>query len=684
MIVERRGHTATRLADGRVLIAGGENSSGSLNQAEIYDAAAATFSTTGNMGAARADHTATLLSDGRVLLAGGHDSTGALATTEIFDPTTGTFTSGPTLSVARAGHTATLFADGRILFAGGDANGSAEILSANLSSSSAVGAMGTPRSAHSAALMQDGRVLIVGGRDANGDLSSGEIFDNGSFSNVDGSLHVARVRAHLRVLFDGKVQIIGGSNDGSMEIYDPSIATFGAYAHVAPEGDTCVGLPQQVQSSQTRAALFYNLQSDATFDRSRHTMSELGSSAIVIGGSNTAGTILNSSPTFTSSSAQISTDKIDYQPGETAHISGRGFQPGETVRLKIHEDPHTPQERGLDAVADTDGNFSGDYLVAAYDLNMKFFVGARGLTSGRTSQTTFTDASKFTIAPLTQSVSAGSVNNFSWTFTAANGSSGGPVTLTVPSGGWTTPTTAAGPGQVTVTAGSCAASLASVHRQRNYHKSTSIGNGCGNNTTFTVNYNNVTAPSPASPPQTYTFDSNLVDTDAQVTVTGAANTDVSITKIANVSPISAGDTASFTITASNANSGITATNVVVTDTLPSGVTWTLSAPVAGCSISGGNSLTCNFGSIASNSNKSVTVVGTTSATNCGTLNNAAASLTADNDSTLGNNSASASIVVRCPDISVSKTADAGTVNAGEQIGYTITVTNSNAAGTGTA
>src|SRR6185436_6867373 len=135
-----------------------------------------------------------------------------------------------------------------------------------------------------------------------------------------------------------------------------------------------------------------------------HTMSELGSNAIVIGGSNTAGTILNSTPTFTSSSAAISTDKIDYQPGDTAHISGRGFQPGETVRLKIHEDPHTPQERGLDAVADTDGNFSGDYLVADYDLNMKFFVGARGVTSGRTAQTTFTDASKFTIAPLTQSV----------------------------------------------------------------------------------------------------------------------------------------------------------------------------------------------------------------------------------------------------------------------------------------
>src|SRR4029453_14367534 len=195
-----------------------------------------------------------------------------------------------------------------------------------------------------------------------------------------------------------KVQIIGGSNDGSMEIYDPSIASFGAYAHVAPEGDTCAGLPDQVKASQTRAALFHNGQSDPIYDRSRHTMNELSGQAIVIGGSNTADAALSSTPLFSSSGAAISTDKLDYAPGETAHITGRGFQPGETVRLKIHEDPHTPQERGMDVVADSQGNFVGDYLVTLYYIDMKFLVGGRGLTSGLTAQTTFTDANPQTIA----------------------------------------------------------------------------------------------------------------------------------------------------------------------------------------------------------------------------------------------------------------------------------------------
>ena len=54
MTVARRGHAATRLPDGRVLITGGENA-GVLNESEIYDPATGSFSAAGNMTGARAD-----------------------------------------------------------------------------------------------------------------------------------------------------------------------------------------------------------------------------------------------------------------------------------------------------------------------------------------------------------------------------------------------------------------------------------------------------------------------------------------------------------------------------------------------------------------------------------------------------------------------------------------------------
>jgi hypothetical protein len=192
MATARRGHTTTRLSDGRVLIAGGDNAGGGyLSEAEIFDPANSTFTAVGSMVIGRSDHAAVKLSDGRVLIIGGRTATGT--TIEIFDPATGTFASGSAMSVARAGHSATLLADGRVFVAGGDANGSAEIFDS--SSFSAVGSnLNVARSKHSAALLLDGRVLIVGGRDTNGsDLSSMEIFDpaDESFSNA-GDITMAR------------------------------------------------------------------------------------------------------------------------------------------------------------------------------------------------------------------------------------------------------------------------------------------------------------------------------------------------------------------------------------------------------------------------------------------------------------------------------------------------------------
>ena len=70
---------------------------------------------------------------------------------------------------------------------------------------------------------------------------------------------------------------------------------------------------------------------------------------------------------------------------------------------------------------------------------------------------------------------------------------------------------------------------------------------------------------------------------------------------------------------------------------------------------------------------------------CGDLpNTASASASNEGQDDLGNNSDGHTIVVQCPDLSASKEADDEVVSAGQQIGFTITVTNSDVVGTGTA
>src|SRR3954470_11707348 len=108
----RRGHTATVLQDGKIVVVGGENGDGAVGAVELYDPATRSFSSLAGS-VARTDHSATLLADGRVLIAGGRAGVDILDTTQIFDPSDSTFTAGPALQRARSGHSATLLADGK-------------------------------------------------------------------------------------------------------------------------------------------------------------------------------------------------------------------------------------------------------------------------------------------------------------------------------------------------------------------------------------------------------------------------------------------------------------------------------------------------------------------------------------------------------------------------------------------
>jgi hypothetical protein len=183
MTTARWGFTATRLTDGRVLVAGGYGDSGLLSSAELYDPASGTFSPTGSMTTARLDHAATRLTDGRVLIAGGDGvSAQPVASAELYDPATGKFNPTGSMAADRGGPTATLLTDGRVLVAGGY-DGSEDLASAELydpasGTFSSAGSMGTARSDHTATLLSDGRVLVAGGEadPLSGPLASAELF----------------------------------------------------------------------------------------------------------------------------------------------------------------------------------------------------------------------------------------------------------------------------------------------------------------------------------------------------------------------------------------------------------------------------------------------------------------------------------------------------------------------------
>ena len=115
-------HAATLLKDGRVMLSGGLAGRNSLSGIEFYDPKLGRFEKVRNlrMNEGRFFHTMTLLSDGRVLITGGFDqSFQALASAEIFDPESSTVALLPNLNEARGAHSAVLFNQRWVLLAGG-------------------------------------------------------------------------------------------------------------------------------------------------------------------------------------------------------------------------------------------------------------------------------------------------------------------------------------------------------------------------------------------------------------------------------------------------------------------------------------------------------------------------------------------------------------------------------------
>jgi hypothetical protein len=111
------------LPDGRVLAIGGYGidwPNPTYTSVEAYDPQTGTWTKIGDLSTYRLNFSASLLGDGRILIAGGVDSTwNGLSSSEIFNPATGTSTPSGTMAGTRDSHGAITLVDGTILLVSG-------------------------------------------------------------------------------------------------------------------------------------------------------------------------------------------------------------------------------------------------------------------------------------------------------------------------------------------------------------------------------------------------------------------------------------------------------------------------------------------------------------------------------------------------------------------------------------
>lgn len=237
---EQRSYTATLLADGNVLLLGAKMTGAGYYSgaySEVYLSATGLFAPANAQGLPRTKHTSTLLADGRVLIVGGDSGLYTpQAMAELFDPATGRFTATGSLITARMNHSATRLPDGRVLILGGTApssTGGSSLSSAELYDPatgrfSAAGDLGQGMDFPVATLLLTGKVLVISG-------STAVLFDPlMQTSSLTGSCFQARRGgASATLMPSGSVLVVGGSSGSSSggvltaaEWYDPAAGTF--------------------------------------------------------------------------------------------------------------------------------------------------------------------------------------------------------------------------------------------------------------------------------------------------------------------------------------------------------------------------------------------------------------------------------------------------------------------------
>ena len=236
--------TVTDIGDRRVLVAGGWSNYDFTTQtwtatatAEIFDRNSGTWSWAAPMSTARAMATATRLADGRVLVAGGDESQvgnyeEVLPSAEIYDPATNSWQPADDMSVPRAAGSAALLTNGHVLVTGGWSDGSEYGLTSTDEYVPGAGwreanAMPDAHAQARLVTLADGRLLEVAGVGADGNCTATtDIYDpaTGVWQQTGYILH-AEYWPAVTALRDGRVLLVGGRFEttlsGQIQIYSP-------------------------------------------------------------------------------------------------------------------------------------------------------------------------------------------------------------------------------------------------------------------------------------------------------------------------------------------------------------------------------------------------------------------------------------------------------------------------------
>ncbi len=255
-------HLAVPLADGRVLVIGGADATGTVvASCEVYSPVTNSFAATGSMATPRVLHAACRLADGRVMVAGGTsslaDTTAAITSTlnsvEIWNPASGTWSNGPAIGGRRLAPALTLLSNNQVMVSGG--------VEVGLFLGLPVSAVSTPnvqrwnpatntwtagpnmsqgRAGHhyNQVALADGRVLMTGGTNvpnllgaANATpIAGAELYNPTTNSWATANMATARALHSATRLADGRVVVCGGAQGtlttptsiDAVELFDPA------------------------------------------------------------------------------------------------------------------------------------------------------------------------------------------------------------------------------------------------------------------------------------------------------------------------------------------------------------------------------------------------------------------------------------------------------------------------------